>query len=140
MMLNSKIEITKSPDSDEWDINIENVNVHYLPELLGNVMSDAFENPAFNPATDEQIRALKVIAVSRFIDKLGLQPSDLISSNWVDLESRKPNHEGPFICIEKSYPDKVYANMYWDKEKQIFGTRDGNGYAFITHWQEVPKF
>ena len=139
MINESKIIITKD-SNDEWDIDIHNVNVNYLPELLGNVLADAFDAPVFNPMTPEQIVEMKKASLIRFAQKLDIQLSDLVSSNWIELESRKPDHDGPFICVEASYPDKVYANMYWDSEKQMFGTRDGNGYAFITHWQEGPKF
>jgi hypothetical protein len=139
MINESKIIITKD-SNDEWDIDIHNVNVNYLPELLGNVLADAFDAPVFNPMTPEQIIEVKKVSLAKFAQKLGIKLSDLVSSNWIELESQKPEYDGPFICVEASYPDKVYANMYWDSEKQMFGTRDGNGYAFITHWQEVPKF
>lgn len=139
-MTKAEIIITSSTDSDDWDIEVNNVSVHYLPELLGNVIADAFEDPRFNPGTEEQIHAMKVTAVHTFMNKLGLKISDLVSTNWIDVKSRKPNHSGPFICVEKQYPDRVYTDMYWDSERQMFGTRNGDGYAFITHWQEAPKF
>lgn len=139
-MLESKIEITSTEKPDNWEININNVNVHYLPELLGNVIADAYGDIKFNPATEKQVHDMKVSAINKFIDKLGLNVSDLISNNWIDINSRKPNHSGPFICVERQHPDRIYTNMYWDNDAQMFGTREGNGYAFITHWIEVPKF
>jgi len=139
MINESKIIITED-NNGEWDIDIHNVNVNYLPELLGNVLADSFGAPVFNPMTAEQITEVKKASLIKFAQKLGISFDDFVSPKWIDLESRKPTHEGPFICIEKSFPEKVYANMYWDYEKQLFGTASGDGYSFITHWQELPKW
>lgn len=125
-------------NGDSWDMDIKNVSSLYLPDLMGTILKTALEDKVITPLADETIRDIKVNFVKTVSQILGVS----ISNEWNDLKEVQPteNDQGPFLALEAEYPNKIYSNMYWDNEAKMFGTIDGNGYSFLTHWIKQPTF
>lgn len=125
-----KITITVD-DNGEQNIDIENINVSYLPYLLGRMIKKTLEDPLMTGTDDpKKIRELRETSVDILAKEIG------VKLGWIPLSEEKPDMMiGPFLCKEEGRPT-IYTNMYWDKEQQMFGTAEGTGYSFITHWKK----
>lgn len=130
----ASIHITQRGDG-EWDLDINNISSAYLPELLAMIVKNAFEDKLLTPMNDETTQTICEDFVQTVAAILN------VKHKWNDLKVTQPadNETGPFLALEKDYPDKIYSNMYWDKNAKIFGTKEGNGYAFLTHWIKAPE-
>ena len=125
-----KILITVSNDGEQ-NIDVENINVSYLPYLLGRMIKKTIEDPLMTGTDDlKKIKELKETAIDILAKEIG------VNIGWISIKEETPDlMVGPFLCKEEGRPT-IYTNMYWDKGKQMFGTADGTGYAFITHWRK----
>ena len=124
-------------ENGSLDINIENLHPSYMPDIIGNLIKEIIKNPFYNPVNEHERKLQRV----SMLDMM----SNIIEENtsqswWRSLREEQPATQGPFWCIEKDRPQTVYTNMYWDDEQKMFGTKDGDGYAFITHWMLPPLF
>ena len=130
----ASIYITQREDG-EWDLDINNISSAYLPELLAMLVKNAFENRLLTPMNEETTQTLCKEFVQTIADILN------VKHKWNDLKEVHPadDETGPFLALEKDYPEKIYSNMLWDKNAKMFGTKEGNGYAFLTHWIKAPE-
>lgn len=132
-MAESKIIITIDKDGKE-DISVENFNVNYLPSVLGRLVGAVIDDRLMTGNLSEQEKQkFRNEAVDIFAKQLGV-----ITNKWISKAEKEPDNDGPFLCKEEGRPT-VYHEMWYDKEAKIFGTKEGTGYSFITHWYPYPK-
>ena len=133
-MAESRIVISVDQEGRE-DISIENFNVNYLPYVLGRLVNSVIDNKnVTGPVSDAKKKELRETAAAVFCEELGV----LNKNVWIPVKAKKPDKEGPFFCKEDGRPI-VYTDMYYDRQNNMFGTREGTGYSFITHWCPYPE-
>lgn len=122
-------------DSGEQNIDIQNISVSYLPYLCGRVLKKAIEDPLITGTKDDiDITVLKKTALNIVSKELGVSQKP----QWISLKDKQPEEEGFYLCYEEK-TGKVFVNMLWDKDAQVFGNQDGIGYGFVTHWYPYPE-
>lgn len=135
-MATSKIIITIDKDGKE-DISVENFNVNYLPYTLGRLVSAVIDDPLMSgKLSEDEKQEFRQSAADIIAEQLGARLQRPLS--WISLADEVPDHDGPFLCKEKDRPT-IYTDMWYDKEANMFGTKEGTGYSFITHWYPYPK-
>ena len=133
-MAKSKIVITVDKDGKE-DISVENFNVNYLPAILGRLVGAVIEDRLMTGDLSEQEKQeFRETAVDIFAKQLGVNSKQ----RWISVKDKEPDNEGPYLCKEEGRPT-VYHDMLYDKISKVFGTREGTGYSFITHYCPYPK-
>jgi len=134
-MATSRIIITIDKDGKE-DISVENFNVNYLPYTLGRLISSVIDDPLMSgKLSDTEKQEFKNSAADIIAEQLGAVIRQPLA--WNSVTEKLPDYDGPFLCREKGRPT-VYADMWFDRERKMFGTREGTGYSFITDWYPYP--
>ena len=134
-MATSQIVITVDKDGKE-DISIENINVNYLPYLLGRLLGAVLDDRLIvGELSDKEKHSFKVAASDIFAKQLGI---DRQGKRWISLKEKEPEEEGLFLCKQEGVP-AIYHEMMYDRNAKLFGTKEGIGYDFITHWYPYPK-
>lgn len=135
-MATSRIVITVDKDGKE-DINVINFNVNYLPYVLGRLVNSVIDDRRMTgDLSDEDKKSFRVSAADIFAEQLGIYHEP--ATGWIPVNSRVPTTSGPFFCKEEGRPT-VYTDMWYDPDAKMFGTKEGTGYSFITHWYPYPK-
>lgn len=134
-MATSQIVITIDKDGKE-DISIENLNVNYLPYLLGRLLNAVLDDRLMvGDLSEKEKHEFRISASDIFAKQLGI---DRQGKRWISLKEKEPEEEGLFLCKQEGVP-VVYHEMMYDKNAKLFGTKEGIGYDFITHWYPYPK-
>lgn len=134
-MADSKIVITIDKEGKE-DISIENLNVNYLPYLLGRLLGAVLDDHLIvGKLSDKEKYDFKITASDIFEKQLGINRE---SRSWISLAEQEPEKDGLFLCKQEGVP-AIYHEMRYDRNAKMFGTKEGVGYDFITHWYPYPK-
>lgn len=134
-MATSQIVITIDKEGKE-DISIENLNVNYLPYLLGRLLGAVLDDHLIvGKLSEEEKYNFKVTASDIFEKQLGINRKN---RSWISLAEQEPEEDGLFLCKQEGVP-AIYHEMRYDRNAKMFGTKEGIGYDFITHWYPYPK-
>lgn len=134
-MADSKIVITIDKEGKE-DISIENLNVNYLPYLLGRLLGAVLDDHLIvGKLSEKEKYNFKVTASDIFEKQLGINREN---GSWISLAEQEPEEDGLFLCKQEGVP-AIYHEMRYDRNAKMFGTKEGVGYDFITHWYPYPK-
>lgn len=134
-MATSQIVITIDEEGKE-DISIENLNVNYLPYLLGRLLGAVLDDHLIvGKLSEKEKYNFKVTASDIFEKQLGINREN---GSWISLAEQEPEEDGLFLCKQEGVPT-IYHEMRYDRNAKMFGTKEGIGYDFITHWYPYPK-